>query len=333
MYSRYNMETANTPILKQILAKLDVMDTHIQNVEIRLTSVENRLTSLEKRVDALEFNMSKFYQEFKIYTQNQSRIQENACLELCYTILNDNNYRPIKIPLRKFCNINGSDLTDFDGCLLIDLPVKNPNSAINNSHHIRKNIFTPQTIIIEAKHNITKDKVDRKILQMMNIAHILSNLSKMNMKNVGHKFKVMVQNYSLHTISKHIVLLFASDDIASEIREYILQIYLGMDEIYYNRISLEELRKLDLFKKLIEDDTIPKRLKALFLHSTTPIELYTTLQNEKALTTYKPTLEQYVIPYTIMSSAFSLMKDNIGVVQFNKMYMPRLVSNFQPYSF
>lgn len=331
------METANTPILKQILAKLDVMNGRIKNVEDRLTSVETRLTSVETqmeiRVGDLESKLGKFYQEFKVYTQNQSRIQENASLELCYTILNENNYRPIKYPLRKFYNMNGSDLTDFDGCLLIDLPVENPNLTIDNSHRIRKNIFSPQTILIEAKHNTTKDKVDRKIFQLMNIQQILSQLSKMNMKTVSQNFQVMVQNYSLHTLPKHIVLLFASDDIPSEIKEYIQQIYKGIDESYYNRVSLEELRKLTLFKKLIEDGKVLKKTKALFLNSMSHNELYNALQQDKSLQNYKDTLEHYVIPYSIMSSAFSLMKDNIGVVQFNKIYMPRLVSNYLPYSY
>jgi hypothetical protein len=328
------METANTPILKQILAKLDVMDGRIKNVEERLTSVETRLTSVETRVGTLEMNLGKFYQEFKMYTQNQSRIQENTCLELCYTILDENNYRPIKYPLRKFFNIDGSDLTDFDGCLLIDLPVKHPNASVNNSHRIRKHLYSPKTIIIEAKHNTTKDKVDKKLLQIMNIREILLQLPKMNMNAVSQNFKGMVQDYSLHIIPTHVMLLFASDDIASEIKEYIIQIYKGIDESYYNQFSLEELRALDIFKKkFLSDLKIPKQLKALFLHSKSHIELYIALQQEKSLKIYKNTLEQYVIPFTIMSSAFSLMKENIGVVQFNKMYMPRLVSSFQPYSF
>ena len=241
-----------------------------------------------------------------------------------YTILKNYIYQPIKIELKYFYDSNGGILTDFDGCLLLNEPYtrKQNNQFKNNSAQIQPNFNQNEVIIIEAKRNTTKKKVDTKLMQLTKIAGYLQSLD--TLENAHPEFKNMVKQYHIQSWPTILNLIFATDDISQDIKSYIHMIHDGITKEQYDRYAFRMLRSDLVYQDFITNKEINSTIKHHVRHSKTLDELRAILTHD-TVDKYSDAMLGLIPLYATLKPCFDLFRGHIGYAQFNSLVFPRLV--------
>ena len=281
-----------------------------ENFDKRLTTVETKLSNLDAKLSQ--------------YIDKNSKIQENISTELIYTILRKYIYRPVKISLGVFYDIDGNILTDFDGCMLLYEPYfrKQNNQFRNNSTQIHPDFKQNEIVVIEAKRNTTKKKVDTKLLQLTKITSYLNSLD--TLQNSHFKFNEMVKEYKIDTWPKRINLIFATDDITQDIKSYIQMIHDGITKEQYDQYAFRTLRSDLVYQDFITNKKINSTIKHKVRQSKTLDELYAILIQD-SVRQYSEHMLGLIPPYSVLKPYFDLFREHIGYAQFNTLIFPRLL--------
>jgi hypothetical protein len=298
-------------------ARMTDMETKMPNMETRLATLETKSLHMDARAYKLEARLSQ-------YIDKSSKIQENISTELIFTLLNKYIYRPLIIPIREFYDINGYYLTDFDGCMLLYAPYtrKQNNQFKNNSTQISPDFNQNELVIIEAKRNTTKKKVDTKLLQLTRLSAHLKSLS--TLENAHSRFKQMVKEYRIDTWPKEINLIFATDDITQDIKTYIQLIHNGITKEKYDQYAFRTLRSDLVYQEFILNKEITSSIKHKVRQSKTLDELYATLSHE-SVRIYSASMLELIPPYSVLQPSFDLFRGHIGYAQFNTLIFERLL--------
>jgi len=176
--------SANGPILVQILD--------------RLNSIDTRLSSLETRVGKLEDSVAVLHN----YIGNQSKVQEEQyTIQLKTYLLN--MFSNSSINILNFGNFyepyTNEPLTDIDGCVILRSLMPTAKITKNNKNIILDN---SRVFFIEAKHAITKARLDKKLKQfvrIMSLIHAVQNDTYIPADNKLYMFDNMI---TIHDIKK-----------------------------------------------------------------------------------------------------------------------------------
>lgn len=302
--------TTNTELLRELLRVVNQHTIMFENMDKRLTNVETKLTNMETRLTQ--------------HVDKNAKIQENIATELIYTILRKYIYRPLIISLRDFYDIDGNPLTDFDGCMLLYEPFnrKQNNQFKNNSTQINPDFKQNELVIIEAKRNTTKKKVDTKLLQLTKITKYLNSLT--TLPNTHTKFKQMVKEYHIFTWPKRLNLIFATDDITQDIKSYIQMIHNGITKEQYDQYAFRTVRSDLVYQDFILNKEINSTIKYKVRQSKTLDEMYAILIQD-SVRQYSEHMIGLIPQYTVLKPAFDLFREHIGYAQFNTLIFPRLL--------
>jgi hypothetical protein len=316
--------TTNTELLRELLRVVNQHTIMFENVDERLIKLEARMETVETRLTKLETKVSNLDTRLTQYVDKNSKIQENISTELIFTLLNKYIYRPLIIPIREFYDINGYYLTDFDGCMLLYAPyMRNQNNQFKNNYtQINPDFKKNELVIIEAKRNTTKKKVDTKLLQLIRLSTYLKSLS--TLENAHCRFKQMVKEYRIDTWPKEINLIFATDDITLDIKIYIQLIHDGITKEKYDQYAFRTLRSDLVYQEFILNKEISSSIKHKVKHSKTLDELYANLTHE-SIRNYTKSMLELIPPYSVLQPSFELFRGHIGYAQFNTLIFPRLL--------
>jgi hypothetical protein len=309
--------STNTELLREILYVVNQHTFQLNNLESRMSTIETRVSTIETRVSNTDAKLSQ-------YIDKSSKIQENISTELIYTLLRNYIYQPVKIHLKYFYNPNGSILTDFDGCLLLNEPFtrKQTNQFKNNSTQIHPDFKQNELIIIEAKRNTTKKRVDTKLQQLTKLFHYLQTLS--TLQNVHSDFKTMVKQYRIETWPKIINLIFSTDDISQDIKSYVRMIYNGITKEEYDKYTFGMIRSDLVYQEFVNNTEINSTIKHRVRHSKTLDEMYDVLMQDSVRSYSEPILG-LLTPYALLKPCFDIFRGHIGYAQFNTLIFPRIL--------
>lgn len=306
----------NTPILNKILDELKSMNT-------RLTKLEDHVSILSNRVYG--------------YIQKESDIQEKQSTELIRRNL-ALKYHIKNISLHSLRNfyIRGSDkvYTDLDGCI-----IKRITETWMNP--IKKAAENSRAYIIEAKHGLTKQLVDGKLLQFCKILESFEYIRAHKEEITDTKasqFDNMVISYDLFNFPENILFIFASDDITDDVYNYIVSINEGeLVRENYDKYIVKSFKEDDIIRQILDNKTIPIMIKNKIKFASTPSDissLFTlaTLPTSArpvdiALEKYKQLLQPYaetahklLSSYTLNADCYAMLKGKLGIYRTGAFY-------------
>ena len=343
------MASPNAPILKEILNRLDSIDTRLTNVETRLTNVETRLTNVEIRLTKLETRFTKLETRFTTfekkvngYIKNESDIQELNTTQHIKVELESNF--PVSlfeiIPFQYFFIPTSRDhITDIDGCIIRrTAPVKTTNAAGRNY-----NLPSGTAYIIEAKHSLTKQQIDKKLIQFCLILQTINDIhaSRIIVRDPPtSSFDIMAAMLEVYNFPSDILFIFASDDINESLTRFIQDINKGdMTEEVYNQHLFNSIKESSLISTIILDPTVRKIIKHMIHQSRTLNELIgiftqktvdtSSSKKEQSFELQKDTLKPYqtdffsmIVPYSTVESCYKLLKGKLGIFRMNELTHP-----------
>lgn len=227
------MASANTAILKEILAKIEGLD--------------NSVSSLRNDVSGIKKELADLKHEFHAYTKREGLTQELIDVNRFIRAWRDYSITPAyRSQFREFYrSTENSLLTDLDGCIFIGDPAE-------------------IAYIIESKHALDVDELLKKLGQFCEILNTLrllqSNEGPKWLENQSSKFREMVATHNLLNFPKDIYFMFASDSMSNDMQEYIQKINKG--ERKRNEMQQVSLfRESEIFKYIQESDKIPTWIK------------------------------------------------------------------------
>ncbi len=317
------------------------------------SSNSDKLELILSEIKSLKSEFSDFRDDFNKYKKQDSLFQETSINNFILSLLqrNKNTYNTILIPIE---NVYGpysiNAVTELDGLILhtpthSKMPIVSPElvervdptfqaTLKDNISQINTLFTQPQLIIVESKRSLSKSKVDTKLAQIFEFVHILRHINTVDLTNAVEPFKQFIAQLMQfselplrdlqHLESK---LIFGSDDIPFNVREYILAIYNGIGEDEYYRLCgkmfYEDKNAVLFVKNIVELETTPKDVKSLLKNYKTFDELRKSIHthfSEYDLGYIAP----YFTPYAELEHFFTSLKGSVGIVQFNKAILPSL---------
>ena len=350
----------------EIMFYLKKIDSDVSELKVRVTAIEKRLDRLEERMDRLEERMDRLEEKvdkldvrmtsletnFKIYKLQESIIQEGVNTEYIYKLLRSNLPTEYIIKIKTpfdFYPPKGNRITDIDGCILLNPTIKGakliddrlPGFILkDNSHKISTKLLKQITIIIESKHSLNKYKIDNKFRNMLDIENVLKSYDTIDITTTQKGFKKMICNIDISKFPKNVNIIFASEDLKSELNDFLKEIYEGtLTESVYNRCTINSLLEDDFYKALIADSTIQKdiidELKTLLEEVFSDEDISNnleTIRNNCKIDKYgnrSKYLSQYILPFTdIHESLYKHVIGKFGIFQYNNLYMPHILSEY-----
>jgi hypothetical protein len=334
----------------QFTKKKDKLDNAIKD-----KSNSQKLDIVISEIKKIKEDISEFREEFKKYKKQDSDFQEAHINNFIVSLL-DHNRSTYITKLLSIKNIyvpnSKNPLSELDGVILYtpnqskmpSISKELLNRADTTFHKSLKEnlteintVFTkPYLILVESKRSLNKQKIDMKLKQIYEFMNILSRLDKIDLTTTMDDFKKLIetlQKESQLTINDlstiDILFIVGSDDISSNLKNYILQIEKGINEEEYDNIS-GILFKKDTYvqphiKKIIESKDTPKLVKSKLKSAKN------TLENVKSIT--KSDLSEfdmeyitdYLTPYEDLEHIFKAFKGKLGVTQFNRIEFPQLL--------
>ena len=282
------------------------------------------------------------------YIKLESKFQElqNRNFIVKAYLHNHNQHSVVILPTTKFFHPTGREITDLDGFLLIRtypneieqpsqelisrLPYTDfmeslqPNSVELNPSHKHH-----EYIIIESKHSLSKEKVDKKIAQMLEIKDVF--LQSTPIKETP-KYVMMVSQLRSSTgqtdLNYPINLIFSSDDISNELYQYIESINNGTISDKYDILNTNLFYSDEYIQPIIDsiitDSSIPKQLKSILTKRSSIVDIRNLFSLPSMKEYNSSYVESYMTPYEELGSRFEAMKGFVGISQFNMVYLPRL---------
>jgi hypothetical protein len=326
-----------------IETRVSLIETRLSTIETRVSTIETHVSLIETRVSTIESNMSTFTKakNFISYTRQDTAIQEITNEKLVF------DYLTRKIPtsvfeMRKrfdFVDITGNRITDLDGCILMNVQKYNPLliddrvSSISftlkdDSKLISQRHLQQATIFIESKRTLDIPKMNTKIRQLLQMTKILNLLPTLNLSTTHEKFTKMVNEHNLYEFPKHVIMIFASNNISLPLKDLILEINNDTltENKYYNYI-FDALKGDIFYDELKKDDRITEQSKL-------NLEQYISSQNVDAIrdacraseySTRSQNLLSYFPVYTTIRSLYTQVKGKLGVLFIQDIIVPGLI--------
>lgn len=322
--------TANTPILNEILGIVRELKTDVTVLKSEVSTIKSDVAVLKTDVAVLKIDVAKLKDDvsnLQKYNRHQITISENAHLESVYMKLND--ILPTtpcrKIYMKEFFPPTGNTITEFDGCIILD-SMNTSKMLINightNSLYLNPMVAIREFIIIESKTSVNKLRVDNKIKQILQIQDILRQLPNIDLKTTSANFRDMVQDYKLRSLPTSVNLIFASDDITSEVRQYIMDINNGITKSKYESQMSALLLSDQTMEYILKDKSIKQGMRNRITNIKT-IQNIVDLINEPQLQRYKNIFEQYTVPFEELEPLFLEVRGKLGILQFNRFWFPK----------
>jgi hypothetical protein len=323
----------NAPILNKILDELKSINT-------RLTKLEDHVSKIDERVSKLDEYVSIFSNRVYGYIQKESDIQEKQSTELIRRNLAlKYNIKNISLHSLRNFYIHGSDkiYTDLDGCI-----IKRITETWNtNTNHIKRAAENSRAYIIEAKHGLTKQLVDGKLLQFCKILETFEYIRTHKEEITDTKasqFDNMVISYDLFNFPENILFIFASDDITDDLYNYIVSINEGeLLQEKYDDYIIKSFKEDDIIREILDNKTIPIMIKNKIKFTSTPSDISSLFTPaslptsarpvDVALEKYKQLLQPYtetahnlLSSYTSNATCYAMLKGKLGIYRTGTYY-------------
>ena len=312
-------------------------------IETDISVLKSDVAVLKDVVAVLKDDMDGMI-KYKKMEANFQELRNRNFISKIY-LHNHKNHHITPLGIKKFYNPSGKEITDIDGFLFIDTYpriIHQPSPDIisrlphpsfieslkSNRVELNPNHKHHEYIIIESKHSLFKGKVDKKLAQMMEIRDVLHS-PDINGVSV---YTIMIQQIRTETNQNElhypIHLIFSSDDISHELREYIIDINRGIDETTYDRhttmLFYSDPFIADIIQKIRNDPTIPKMYKQIF-EKQQPISYIRHAFHDKSFMRHRTEyVDCYLVPFSKLRTTFQSMAGFVGIAQFNTVELPRL---------
>jgi hypothetical protein len=222
------------------------IDKKFEKIDKKFEKIDEKFEKLDEKIEKLDEKIEKINNNYNGYIKKEGEIYEIRANDIFESYLINNNKLYKQLYFGKFYGPT-KEITDFDGCFIVNYQELNTIAShqkrLNNatsrnrtpiiySVSIQKNIRTahikPEIIIIEAKHDVDKSKIDNKLLQINEICNILSNN---NIQNPIQDYQDMIasDNYKLlkSQFYNNIHLYMAADNWTQNLLKYVNDIFLG----------------------------------------------------------------------------------------------------------
>jgi hypothetical protein len=252
---------------KKLLASIiNYLDPRFNKIELEISSLKSDVSSLKSEISSLKSDVLTINK----YISTESKIKEINANNLIEEFFNKNNIYYNKLNWKNVYDRKGKEITDLDGCYLInsksnlstssvDNIVKRKYNKMINEQSVldilqtNKTMTTPYTavskiIIIESKNLLNKYLVDKKIVQLREIYKIIHD-SKIKKLDDSKVFTEMISNYNLDKLSTELYIILIGH-CNSSIFEYINKCNSGITNDEYNSFEVEEIKDSYEYKEL-----------------------------------------------------------------------------------
>ena len=334
-------------VIKDIKSDTTALKTDVAVLKTDVAVLKHDMIGVKKDIAGLKNDRDVFYK----YMKKESNIQElgDTIFITKLYLYNHPSNSISHIPIKKFFNRNGKEITDIDGFLLISsIPLY--NISIKNellSRHPSASVFqstlksnrntynvsnVPEYILIESKHSLNKRKVDKKIRQLSEIYDVFSTIKQQGQS--VPKYKSMIKHItestylSVDLLDLPINLIFASNDISDELTEYINSIYHGLNEEEYDRLTLQlfinDPYVIEEISDIMQDDTIARQDKGI-LKRKESMHLIKEVFKKLELQSYcTENMNAYLTPFSEVEELFRIVYHGIGTCRYNRVILERL---------
>jgi hypothetical protein len=311
-----------------------IMQTNFKAIDKRFDGIDTCLNKIDTRLDGHDKQlktMSISIEKITKYNKLEEDIQEQYDAEFI-TALYKHNY-PMHFVKQIFVKdiyqpFSQNKITDLDGFLLIS---NNHKPFRFPLHHIDKLEY----IFIESKHSISKFKIEFKIKQIVTIKQLLRDITVNNIpRDALEPFTDMIEQWvdettiPINELNREIHLLFCSNDITEELREYIHAIYTGiLDKNTYDAVVKKLFYSNQYVKKgltaIHKNKRIPQVIKDQLKEEHSSMDgiraLFTNELAGEIIGDKNNAIKEHLNPYTLeLEEAFNGIKGHIGFVQFRK---------------
>ena len=326
-----------------LFKRVDDLSSTVATLSSTVATLSSTVSTLSSSVATISSNLSTLATDFVIYTRQNTVIQENTNEEHLRELLDK------RVPSSTFIKAirytvtpptGASNLTELDGCILMN-PIINDTTITNRilpgfTKDISDTIVESGkyvqrlTLLVESKHSMNIPKLNMKLRHAIEFENILKSIDTIDMSTARPAFKAMVDDNNMRCYPKTVNMVFASDDITYEMKEFIKDIYDGtITEASYAGHIIANLVGDPFYRALMKDESISNsnrnKLRDLVkakniteIHARCIARTYGRRSND---------LLEYVQLFSeIMPALYSPMKEKICILQFDKLTMPHLVN-------
>jgi hypothetical protein len=333
-----------------ISAKLDMIITEIKDIKKDIVDIKADIVVMKADIVVMKADIVKIkgdltdlQNNFTKYKKQDANFQEARTNNFIISLLrlNKNTYTTKLLPIKNvYTPYSKKALTEFDGLILYtpnatSMPSISSELASrvnkdfqrslkNNLQQINTLFTNPQLIVVESKRSISKEKIDKKIMQFYELIDMMEQINTINMETVTDQFRTFYNELLEHSELSSgdigqldLKMIFGSDDITDAMKDYIIAINNGITKSQYNYLCdsmfnedsyahehIKKLRKLSLskiVKEELKDYSFESLKEVLHEHFPNYMEGY---------------IGPYFVPFDERRHAFERMKGRIGIVQF-----------------
>ena len=261
------------PRFTKIESEISLLKSDISSLKSDVSSLKSDVSSLKSDVSSLKSDVSSLKSDvltINKYISTESKIKEINANNLIEDFFNKNNIYYDKLNWKNVYDRKGKEITDLDGCYLINTKSNISTSSVNNIVkrkynklineqsvldilQTNKTTMTPYTatskiVIIESKNLFNKYLVDKKIIQLKKIHKIIHD-SKIKKSDDSILFTQMIFDYKLDKLSNELYIILIGH-CNSSIFEYISKCNSGITIDEYNLFEVEEIKDSYEYKEL-----------------------------------------------------------------------------------
>ena len=199
--------------------RFDTLETRFDSLETRFDTLDNKVNKIENKVNSLSIDMKSLYE----YKNRNNKIIELEVKESIFNILQQKEksllfFDVTKIFPKKLKNKTGQDFVELDG-LIIGTDDREFASKYDQKFNlINKNItkklpsntnnkgYKYNFYIIEAKHNITKKKLESKYNQYLRLKEYFKNLEN-NFTQYNSHYQNIIKKFNLTLFNENSIYL------------------------------------------------------------------------------------------------------------------------------
>lgn len=314
----------------------------------------NKLTGIEGDIRELKSDVLVL----KNYNKVQSVIQEkqNAVLLKKYLNRTVGFSKNRIISFGKFyVPYNNNPLTDIDGCVIhtkvpIQIPrsfIKNKNDEnISNTKNVKYNVLdNSRVFFIESKHSMSKQLLDKKLGQFVQILTSINNVQRGNYapRNKKYKFDDMIAIHNIKEFPSNISFLLSSNNMSPEAVQLAVAISRGvLDENTYSGILFDYIITHPILKDIQNDNNVDRTIVKTLINVKTLDEFSNFIKDaeppkdaspkERSIYKKKETLQPYMerllsllVPYESYYDSIALLKGKIGFIEHDVIHLPEVI--------
>jgi hypothetical protein len=197
-------------------------------------------------------------------------------------------------------------------------------------------------VIIDAKTSLTRERVDNKLQQLLQIHDIIRNLQagSIDIPHATEHFRRMIEEHPIHSLPSEITMIFAPNIVDSDIIDYIKSIGSGVLNIDNTRSPISEstylqfcarfLNNYVITSNILYDITVPSTIKHTItqmtlnrMPSATDFSTFINVINESTIKSeYKQYIRNTYKPYHMLLHIFTYAVGKIGLYHNNTLDSP-----------